>query len=102
MKLLFSSHTIILSINDKTYLLYQLLTRKGILVDSTFFINFLNLDDQKTYGEISIQYKDVSTFSLSECLLDNSNGINKNLNEQNLDLLELLIVFRLHIFQIHE
>lgn len=85
MKQLFSSHTIILSINDKTYLFYQLLTRKGILVDSTFFINSLNLDNQKTYVETSLQFKDVSIFSLSECLLDNSNGLYKNLNKQKLE-----------------
>jgi|LakMenEpi03Aug12_release.lakeMendotaPanAssembly.Ray.scaffolds.fasta_scaffold50670_5 SAM-dependent methyltransferase len=85
MNQLFSSHTIILSINDKTYLFYQLLTRKGILVDSTFFINFFNFDNQETYVETSLQFKDVSTFSLSECLLDNSNGIYKNLNEQQLE-----------------
>ena len=85
MKHLISSHTIILSINDKTYLLYQLLTRKGILVDSTFFVKYSSLDNQKTNGDMSLQFKDVSTFSLSECLLDNSNGIFKNLDEQKLD-----------------
>jgi SAM-dependent methyltransferase len=95
MKLLISPHTLILSINQKYFLLYQLLTRKGILIDSTFFVDFLNIGNTEFVDSTSILYKDVSTFSLSECLLDNSNGIFKNLNDEILesgsinDLLEL-------------
>jgi SAM-dependent methyltransferase len=86
MKQLISPHTLIFSINEKNFLLYQLLTRKGILVDSSFFLNLLSIDNIELRKKDSIFFKDVSTFSLSECLLDNSNGIFKNLNNQILGI----------------
>jgi SAM-dependent methyltransferase len=86
MKYLISSHTLILSIGENKLLLYQLLTRNGILVDSNFFLEFFKTDHTQLNTGDLIRYKDVSTFSLSECLLDNSNGILKNLNEQILEL----------------
>tara|TARA_B110000046_G_scaffold186043_1_gene231773 strand:- start:3627 stop:4754 length:1128 start_codon:yes stop_codon:yes gene_type:complete len=84
MKLYLSAHSLIYPINGETFLIYQLLTRKGILVDFSFFKQYPQIED-KSDNNPYVSFKDVSMFSLSECLLDNSNGIFKNLSDQKLE-----------------
>jgi len=74
MDLRFSSHTLILPVKQDTYLLYQLLTRTGIITDSSGLTQI----NQMINGDLvsgKIKLRDLSTFSLSECLLDNPNGL---------------------------
>lgn len=82
MKLSISPHTLILTVNDKTFLLYQIVTRKGILVELAFFHKLSSYYLDEGQNNKSISFLDVSTFSLSECLLDNSNGVYKDLNNK--------------------
>lgn len=78
MKYNLSKHSFIYQVSDNKILLYQILTRKGILC-SKEILKYLSEIDKLDFLNIEIEIKDVSTFSLSECLLDNPNGLEKNL-----------------------
>ena len=83
-----SKHTLIYFTGDDTFLLYQSLTRKGVLINSEFFNDFpnkINRNDDK----ISLLFKDISTSSLSDCLLDNPNGLYNNFIDQTKELINL-------------
>lgn len=75
MTLRFSPHTIVRNINEDRFLIYQLVTRKGVL------INYVSLDAINVFlinqsaKSKSLSLKDISTFSLSRSLLDNPNGL---------------------------
>lgn len=81
MKLFFSSHSLLYPVKDNTFLIYQLLTRKGVLIDIQFLSDFYNFSNSST----KYKFKDISFFSLSNCLLDNPNGLFSDLNSVVLD-----------------
>lgn len=90
MKLQFTSHTLISSFSKGLLLLYQIYTRKGILIEKSFIAqNFDSKSKKKTY-----LYKDISIFSLSKTLVDNPNGIDNYLGtiELNKGSLEEIII----------
>ena len=70
----FSLHTIIFPVKQDAFLIYNLLTRSGVLTDSLGLTRI----NQMVSGDVvsgKIKFRDLSTFSLSECLLDNPNGL---------------------------
>tara|TARA_B100000963_G_scaffold264724_1_gene232893 strand:- start:5842 stop:6945 length:1104 start_codon:yes stop_codon:yes gene_type:complete len=69
-----SKHTIIFDYESGIFLLYNVLTRKGVLIEKCFFNE--NLTEKSSNGYL---FKDVSTFSLSKTLVDNPNGLLNNL-----------------------
>ena len=91
-----SKHTLIYFIGDDTFLLYQSLTRKGVLIESEFFNEFSNKIN-KADSNINILFKDISTFSLSDCLLDNPNGLYNNFIDQTKELINLKKIINLLI-----
>ena len=71
MKLFFTKHTILFDFNDSCFLIYQSATRKGIIVEKSFTIeDFKILKSNKKF-----LFQDISTFSLSDSLVENPNGI---------------------------
>jgi 2-polyprenyl-3-methyl-5-hydroxy-6-metoxy-1,4-benzoquinol methylase len=76
MKLFLSAHSLIIPLESDIFLIYQSLTRKGILLDKQS-LNLLNnyLFEGLENSENDLLIKDISTFSLSKCLLDNPNGL---------------------------
>lgn len=94
MKLDLTKHTIITSVNKEVFLLYQIITRKGIIIDKDFFNHDINNPNPK----INFNFQDVSTFSLSDSLVDNPNGILKSkhfaLREENINyIIDILIKY---------
>jgi hypothetical protein len=75
MTLRFSPHTIVRNINEDRFLIYQLVTRKGVLINhvSLAAINVFLINQSATSETLYL--KDISTFSLSRSLLDNPNGL---------------------------
>ena len=76
MKLRISKHTIINADKMNIFLLYQPITRKGVLVEKFFLNEDINLPKTKN----KYRFLDVSTFSLSDTLVDNPNGLLKHNN----------------------
>ncbi len=74
MQLSFSAHTIVFPVQQNKFLLYQLLTRRGVLTNTSSFQLITDYTEGKKSSS-NIVIKDISTFSLSECLLDNPNGL---------------------------
>lgn len=75
-----AKHTLIIQEKSELFLLYQVITRKGVLIEKFFFDETLSNDTTKKY-----QFKDISSFSLSKTLVDNPNGISNNLDNISLD-----------------
>jgi SAM-dependent methyltransferase len=75
MTLRFSPHTIVRNINEDRFLIYQIVTRKGVLINhvSLAAINVFLINQSATIETLYL--KDISTFSLSRSLLDNPNGL---------------------------
>ncbi len=71
----FSAHTIIYPLEKDLFLLYQLLTRKGVVLNTASLALVNTHISGETIDKGNISVKDLSTFSLSECLLDNPNGL---------------------------
>lgn len=72
----FSSHTLFIPHRKNKFIIYQCMLRKGVLTD----IESLSVLFHYLYmGDINenqiVRFKDLSCFSLSECLLDNPAGI---------------------------
>lgn len=82
MKLKLAKHTLIIQHESETLLLYQVITRKGILLEKSFFDEIHSGDALKEFS-----FKDISTFSLSKTLVDNPNGIFNNLEKIDLEKL---------------
>lgn len=72
-----SPHTLILQKDSERVLIYQCLLKQGVLTDYDALILLLNCLSGVSQDEMqkTICFKDLSCFSLSECLLDNPNGI---------------------------
>ena len=75
-----AKHTLIIQEKSELFLLYQVITRKGVLIEKFFFDETLSKDTATKY-----QFKDISSFSLSKTLVDNPNGISNNLDNISLD-----------------
>ena len=88
MKYNLSKHSFIYQISENKILLYQILTRKGILCTKEI-LKYLSEIDKIDFLNIEIDIKDVSTFSLSDCLLDNPNGLDKDLVNTSLSPVKL-------------
>ena len=80
MKPKLAKHTLIIQNKSQLFLLYQVITRKGVLIEKSFFDETLSNETTKEY-----QFKDISSFSLSKSLVDNPNGISNNLDNISLD-----------------
>ena len=88
MKYNLSKHSFIYQVSENKILLYQILTRKGILCTKEI-LKYLSEIDKIDFLNIEIDIKDVSTFSLSDCLLDNPNGLDKDLVNTSLSPVKL-------------
>ena len=74
-----SPHTLLLQQGPDRVLLYQSLLRKGILTNlSSISFLFFHLADSTPKQEFNLKFKDLTGFSLSNCLLDNPNGISND------------------------
>ena len=71
MMLTITKHTILINFNDDCFLIYQSATRKGIIVEKSFLIE----DFSNAKGNKEFIFQDISTFSLSDSLVENPNGI---------------------------
>lgn len=88
MKYNLSKHSFIYQVSENKILLYQILTRKGILCTKEI-LKYLSEIDKIDFLNKEIDIKDVSTFSLSDCLLDNPNGLDKDLVNTSLSPVKL-------------
>lgn len=82
MMLKYAKHCLISVFNEDFFLLYQIYTRKGVLIEKSFLTeNFDSTSLKNTY-----LYKDISVFSLSKTLVDNPNGIDNYLSTLEFDI----------------
>lgn len=99
----FSSHTLALQVTNSSILLFQLVTRKGVLISIDSYNELIVFLANESTKPESLKIKNISTFSLAKCLLDNPNGLleetdfqgelfAKQFNEALLMLEELSIV----------
>jgi len=94
MKLDLAKHTIITFSKNGIFLLYQMITRKGVLIEKDFFNHDINNPDpNKSYN-----FQDISTFSLSNSLVDNPSGIlnTKNITLRKKNILQIIEICKKH------
>ncbi len=77
MKKFISEHTLITRYGRGYVLFYNLLLRKGVAAEPKSLETLYGFIENEKIENVSIQFADISCFSLSECLLDNPAGISK-------------------------
>ena len=71
----FSSHTLALQVTDTSLLLFQVVTRKGVLINIDSYNELIAFLANESTKPENLVIKNISTFSLAKCLLDNPNGL---------------------------
>ena len=79
MRLKLTDHTIVIDDNDFLFLLYNVIIRSGVLIEKSFFSENFSENFEKKYLFI-----DITTFSLSNSLVDNPNGILNKIEYENI------------------